>query len=497
MSKNRRTPSSVPFGTVFACCLGIAFVVPTASIGGEASGDGTSSGETSRGEKWTLPISVRAKSIAKEKEPVDARPIGMRRPPVPLRTQPDMRLPQYQLGYRQRNRLRSQQRESGELWLQLTHNKVALSIRATLRIDGKPFAQARNEQVEHLTSIAKQSDDPTDEPKKVPTTEEDLIRRYAVATGEPVTLEETEWLMANWKTGPTLLLLKDPFQWYRSVQRPVFQILDRDQDGLIDTEEMQSAAQSLDRCDTNGDEIVDMQEIDRATQTITMNHVSFSKRIRLLPSAPPLADLEIEIDFYTGATAQSKLTLTKIHEELRNKITDLHATESAILFHVGSRPYEVSAVEGNPSDQISLGAVVEGYRLLSAADPNADGRVTVRERRSFVNRLQQSDSNGDGELTGEETRPMTRLCFARGAIVHQELVKLRGSDPKTLPTGMPPTDQSKTPDWFTRMDRNQDQDLSRLEFSGTDEQFEALDFDHDELIATEEAIRFDQQTEPR
>ncbi len=38
------------------------------------------------------------------------------------------------------------------------------------------------------------------------------------------------------------------------------------------------------------------------------------------------------------------------------------------------------------------------------------------------------------------------------------------------------------------MDKNKDDDLTRREFPGTDEQFKQLDSDGDELISTAEAI---------
>src|SRR5262249_38667326 len=45
------------------------------------------------------------------------------------------------------------------------------------------------------------------------------------------------------------------------------------------------------------------------------------------------------------------------------------------------------------------------------------------------------------------------------------------------------------PLWFRKMDRNQDGDVSRREFVGTDEQFAQLDTDGDGLISVEEAER--------
>jgi hypothetical protein len=46
------------------------------------------------------------------------------------------------------------------------------------------------------------------------------------------------------------------------------------------------------------------------------------------------------------------------------------------------------------------------------------------------------------------------------------------------------------------MDRNKDNDLTRQEFPGTDEQFQQLDADKDELVSADEALDFERLTSP-
>ena len=48
-----------------------------------------------------------------------------------------------------------------------------------------------------------------------------------------------------------------------------------------------------------------------------------------------------------------------------------------------------------------------------------------------------------------------------------------------------------TPDWFRKMDKNGDGDVSPAEFLGTRAEFDRIDADHDGLISPEEAIQYD------
>ena len=111
----------------------------------------------------------------------------------------------------------------------------------------------------------------------------------------------------------------------------------------------------------------------------------------------------------------------------------------------------------------------------------------IRERRNLVDSLLKFDRNLDGSLTNDEIQATIRVCFGLGPQVHRELVALRQVNPKSdspVVTG---------PDWFVRMDRNKDNDISSKEFPGTKEQFADLDTDRDALVSAQEALDYDRR----
>lgn len=371
--------------------------------------------------------------------------------------------------------------------------------------------------------------EPTVAPYSMATTVAERIRRYMKVTGEAASPDEVRWLMTNWVDGPVLLMLNDNFQRFRANQRPVYHVLDRDRNGTISADELELAVASFNECDLNRNDIVDYTEIakvaddprlkktqhagpgkiifrvpDEKSATATYQRIAArypstgealaptmlrfdlnsngrfdSNELLAIRTARP--DLSFTIAFDSSTPTKSRMTVTAEDKTFVKQITNGIAEETMIQLPLGGTSVLFSAIQSGASDQISIGAVNDGYPILPVIDPNEDGRFTIRELRGLEESLLKFDTNKDGNITSDEAQATIRICFGLGPIVHGELAGLRRVNAKPI------TPTELGPEWFVRMDRNKDNDLTRSEFPGTDEQFQELDADQDTLVSAAEA----------
>jgi len=134
-------------------------------------------------------------------------------------------------------------------------------------------------------------------------------------------------------------------------------------------------------------------------------------------------------------------------------------------------------------NRVSAIAMTEGNVLLAAIDKNGDGRIGLREMRAAGQRLKAFDKDNNGAISGSELPQVMRLTIARGRYAYQYQYR------RTLPTqrASSKTGGGDRPEWFVRMDRNGDGDISRREFLGNREQFKKLDANGDGFIEAKEA----------
>ncbi len=474
-----------------------------------------------------LPLSAPVKVL--QAQDVDAPSddqAPMLAPQRPQPTLPSGRLPQYQLGGSESVFGPSSELQSPKLRFVVALPSRPILVEAVITIDGAPFATPREHRIDEIfkvitaPSVAPQAPaEPSSEalatatpndakdsevraepdvrtdgdPPVVPryalaNSAAEFVRRYFVATKRTPSREEIRWLMTERVEGPVVLLLNDNFQRFRAAQRPMFHVLDRDHEGTISSEELQRAVASLQACDLNHDEIVDYVEIAQVAddrRRTTTEPFSAAKLIQSPVDAASPPEVTLTVSFNTSQAAASTLTVTAA-----NNVTEAVAHGETITLSFDNALLAFSAVQSEGGDQISLGAVNDGYPLLPVLDPNDDGRFTVRELRELDDRLGRFDRNHDGKLTTDETPPTIRVCFGLGPLVHRELAEIRSVNPSS------PTEAVQAPAWFARMDRNIDHDLTRNEFPGSDEQFQSLDSDHDGLVSAREASDFERNAQP-
>jgi Ca2+-binding EF-hand superfamily protein len=144
-------------------------------------------------------------------------------------------------------------------------------------------------------------------------------------------------------------------------------------------------------------------------------------------------------------------------------------------------------------NRISVAAVDRGGWLLGLVDANSDSQLGLREMRTAAQRLKSADKNGDGQISADEVPSTVKLAVATGNYAYQFLAEGRqmyayGSGRVVLGNGArPASPASQGPDWFVRMDRNGDGDVTMREFLGTKEQFNKLDKNTDGFIERKEA----------
>jgi Ca2+-binding EF-hand superfamily protein len=141
----------------------------------------------------------------------------------------------------------------------------------------------------------------------------------------------------------------------------------------------------------------------------------------------------------------------------------------------------------------SVAAADLGGSLFSAMDTSGDNRLGLREMRTAAERLKAFDKDSDGAVSRTEVPTTIRFAVARGGFAYS-LLPMRGGmaygggQGGFIVRGGQPQPQKADPlEWFTRMDRNGDGDVTLKEFPGEEEQFKALDSNADGFIERMEA----------
>ena len=124
----------------------------------------------------------------------------------------------------------------------------------------------------------------------------------------------------------------------------------------------------------------------------------------------------------------------------------------------------------------------QGNSLFQTMDLSGDGRLSLREMRTAAEQIRTFDADKNGEITQEEIPFSISIQFSQGNSGFSQ-------NPGQPPANANSQNQvnQQTPEWFTRMDRNGDGDLTLKEFLGTKEKFKSLDSNADGFIEPREA----------
>ncbi len=139
---------------------------------------------------------------------------------------------------------------------------------------------------------------------------------------------------------------------------------------------------------------------------------------------------------------------------------------------------------GSAGRHVVIAIADESSSLFDLLDTNTDGRLSPREMNSAVARLRTLDHNHDHRLTLGKMRTQSRIEVGVQRPDNNRVVRpIPGRQRQTAQ----PTRNDRGPDWFQKMDRNYDGDVSWREFLGPRAVFDRIDTDHDGLLSPEEA----------
>lgn len=142
------------------------------------------------------------------------------------------------------------------------------------------------------------------------------------------------------------------------------------------------------------------------------------------------------------------------------------------------------------ASRIEVTVKQDGKTLFSLLDANQDRRLSAREIKSGTAVLQKYDLNGDGAFAETELGTEYVLTLGLGRSELRRNSGMMTMQAMTMNSGdaiLPGLAGLDGPEWFRRMDRNQDGDVSAREFLGTSTQFAELDTDKDGLMSASEA----------
>lgn len=145
----------------------------------------------------------------------------------------------------------------------------------------------------------------------------------------------------------------------------------------------------------------------------------------------------------------------------------------------------LSKAKATPINQVLMRVSDESRPLFDVLDARADRRLSPRELNAAPDRLKELDGDKDGRVSTAEllTDVAVELSVKRPSTRNPAMRVPRTPNRRSAVISR----EGGGPDWFLRMDRNYDGDVSWREFLGSRPVFDRLDADRDGLISGNES----------
>jgi Ca2+-binding EF-hand superfamily protein len=338
-----------------------------------------------------------------------------------------------------------------------------------------------------------------------------------------------------------------------SASSRVWRLLDKDQDGLLSVEEIDSAAGTFWTFDANDDRVISSTELATLREQLEATGMPMAVRDEVARYAAIHIEPDIDADrleyllgdLYATRQLLGPSSFTQLAEsykkldangddwleqlELTDMVTmDAHL-ELSVAFGAADAAQNhgpVLAVRGHvpdveilatpSSNRIVISAgnarlIISAHDLAggNAGNPGAapeQMRLMVHDQSDAV--FEELDRNADGrlgerEITAATSQLLVRDANSDGALAANELrysmivAFLRGEPQQEQSFYVPPSlmaaSTDNAPAWFVSADFNADGDISRREFVGSFERFATVDANQDGYISREEATEFDKK----